>query len=77
LVQDGDLISLDVEARTLTLEVSDKTLQQRREKWVPRFPQAGRGYVKLFQDHVEQAHLGADLDFLKGHSGDAVVRDSH
>jgi dihydroxy-acid dehydratase len=28
-------------------------------------------------DHVQQAHLGADLDFLVGGSGDHVTRDSH
>jgi dihydroxy-acid dehydratase len=36
-----------------------------------------RGYVRLHQTHVEQAHLGADLDFLKGGSGSKVTRDSH
>ena len=36
-----------------------------------------RGYVSLYIKHVEQSHLGADLDFLKGASGSEVVRDSH
>jgi dihydroxy-acid dehydratase len=36
-----------------------------------------RGYVYLYQMHVEQAHLGADMDFLKGGSGNAIARDSH
>ena len=36
-----------------------------------------RGWAKLYVDHVQQAHLGADLDFLVGGSGDDVSRDSH
>jgi dihydroxy-acid dehydratase len=33
--------------------------------------------VGLFIDRVEQAHVGADFDFLKGGSGSKVTRDSH
>lgn len=33
--------------------------------------------VGLYIEHVEQAHVGADLDFLKGGSGSEVTRDSH
>jgi dihydroxy-acid dehydratase len=33
--------------------------------------------VKLYIDHVEQSHLGTDLDFLRGKSGKEVKRDSH
>ena len=40
-------------------------------------PMATRGYVKLYIDHVQQAHLGADLDILQGGSGDIVTRDLH
>jgi dihydroxy-acid dehydratase len=36
-----------------------------------------RGYVGLYIDHVEQAHLGCDMSFLKGGSGSEVARDSH
>jgi L-arabonate dehydrase len=38
---------------------------------------ATRGYVKLYLDHVQQAHLGADLDVLRGCSGSVVTRDLH
>ncbi len=76
LVQNGDPIFLDVPGRTLTLEVSEKELNERREKWRPPVMQQ-RGYVQLYQQHVSQAHLGADMDFLTGGSGDVVARDSH
>jgi dihydroxy-acid dehydratase len=76
LVQDGDWIELDVEKRSLNLEVSDEELANRRAQWQsPAFQT--RGYVHLYQHHVEQAHLGADLDFLRGCSGSEVTRDSH
>ncbi|MBK8391024.1 MAG: dihydroxy-acid dehydratase [Saprospiraceae bacterium] len=77
LVQSGDFITLDVEARKLELLVSDQELAQRKLNWVAPKPQADRGYVKMYIDHVEQAHLGADLDFLIGGSGSEVSRDLH
>ena len=40
-------------------------------------PAPTRGWYKLYVDHVQQAHLGADLDILVGHSGVDVPRDSH
>jgi len=77
LVQDGDIIELDVENRKLNLEVSDEVLEERRKLWKPLDMGYNRGYVKLHINHVMQAHEGADLDFLKGGSGDKVTRDSH
>ena len=77
LVQNGDFIELDVEARRLHLDVSDEELVKRREGWVPEKPHADRGYYKLYIDHVMGADKGADLDFLVGNSGTVVTRDSH
>ncbi|MEO9003784.1 MAG: dihydroxy-acid dehydratase, partial [Ginsengibacter sp.] len=77
LVKDGDLIQLDVAGRSLQLLVDDEELQKRREMLPPFINEHKRGYVSLFIDHVEQAHLGVDLDFLKGGSGSKVSRDSH
>jgi dihydroxy-acid dehydratase len=37
---------------------------------------AGRGYVRMYLDHVMQADEGADLDFLVGRTGSAVPRDN-
>jgi L-arabonate dehydrase len=77
VIQDGDIISLDVANRSLTLEVSEAELAKRKSQWKPRVKFVDRGYVHLYQNHVEQAHLGADLDFLRGKSGSEVTRDSH
>ena len=55
---------------------SGAQLAQRRLKWKPPVPPS-RGYQKIYVDHVQQAHLGADLDFLVGGSGAEVPRESH
>ncbi|BEV16665.1 dihydroxy-acid dehydratase [Herbaspirillum sp. DW155] len=79
LVQNGDFIELDVQARKLHLEVSDEELARRRAQWQkPELPpQMQRGWVKLYVDHVQQANQGADLDFLVGKSGPYVPKDNH
>ena len=77
MVKTGDMISLDVENRTLELLVDEDEIEKRKAAWKPSHPQINRGYVQLYQQHVEQAHLGADMDFLKGGSGSKVTRDSH
>ncbi len=68
LVQTGDRIRLDVEARTLDVMIDDAELQRRREAWTPPRPKDDRGYRQLHIDHVMQANEGCDLDFLRGRS---------
>jgi dihydroxy-acid dehydratase len=77
VIQTGDVITLDVPNRTLTVDLSDAELQRRKEMFKPQPPIATRGYVNLYINHVQQAHLGADMDYLVGGSGDQVTRDSH
>ena len=77
VVQDGDLITLDVAARSLHVHLDDEELARRKSEWKPLQFDASRGYVNLYVNHVQQAHLGADMDFLRGSSGSEVVRDSH
>ncbi|MEO8404113.1 MAG: IlvD/Edd family dehydratase [Chitinophagaceae bacterium] len=77
LVQNGDMIELDVEKRSLHLDITDEELQKRKKAWKAPEPRATRGYVKFYIDHVQQAHLGADLDILRGGSGSDVTRDLH
>ena len=76
-VENGDFIELDLNNRSIHWEVSDEELSQRKSA-NPIVPvKQIRGYVGLFIDRVEQAHVGADFDFLKGGSGSKVTRDSH
>lgn len=77
LVQNGDFIELDVAARKLHLDVGDEELARRRALWTPPPAHSNRGYTRLYVDHVLQADQGADMDFLVGHSGTEVTRDSH
>jgi L-arabonate dehydrase len=77
IVQDGDIIRLDVSAGLLQVELSDAEISRRKKELQLPGNLTGRGYVWLYQTHVEQAHLGADMDFLKGASGSDVLRDSH
>jgi L-arabonate dehydrase len=76
LVRNGDFIEVDVPARKLHLDVSEEELSRRRAAWKPATTPA-RGWYKIYVDHVQQAHLGADLDVLVGGSGAEVSRDSH
>ena len=78
LVENGDVITLDVAARSLHLHVDDATLAARRAAWAPpAIPLAERGYTRMYVEHVMQADWGVDLDFLRGGSGAPVARDNH
>jgi len=66
LVRDGDMITLDVPARRLTLEVDDVELARRRAKWQRPPPHYTRGFGALYQSHITQANDGCDFDFLEG-----------
>jgi dihydroxy-acid dehydratase len=77
LVQDGDMVTLNVDARELSFDASPQELERRRKAWSPPAPPMASGYQKLYYDHVLQADRGADLDFLVGRRGAAVPRESH
>jgi dihydroxy-acid dehydratase len=66
LVRDGDTIELDLPARRLTLHVADDELARRRAAWAPPPQKYARGFTRLYQQHVTQAHEGCDFDFLMG-----------
>jgi dihydroxy-acid dehydratase len=66
LVKEGDLIELDVTARTLNMLVSEEELAKRRAAWkAPQSP-FPRGYGQMFLAHIQQANEGCDFDFLEG-----------
>ncbi|MFO7845304.1 MAG: dihydroxy-acid dehydratase [Balneolaceae bacterium] len=77
LVQNGDLIQLNGPNRTITLHVTDEELNNSKKNWESQPMHIERGYWHLYQNHVQQADLGADVDFLRGKSGSTVVRNSH
>ena len=65
-VRDGDVIALDVEHRTLELEVDPAEVARRLAERPAPAPRYTRGYGRLHVDHVLQADEGCDLDFLTG-----------
>jgi len=66
LLQEGDLVELDVDARKLNMLVDDQELSRRRTAWHPKEGIYPRGYGKLFMQHIRQANEGCDFDFLEG-----------
>jgi dihydroxy-acid dehydratase len=68
LVQTGDMIELDVAARSLNMQVDETELARRKSLWVAPVQPYPRGFVRLYQQHVTQAHEGCDLDFLQGNA---------
>ncbi len=64
LVRDGDVIELDVAARSLNLKVSEAELERRKAAWKAPVPKFSRGYGVLYLKHIQQADTGCDFDFL-------------
>lgn len=65
VVQEGDTIELNVTARRLELRIPEAELKQRLAAWKAPAPHYGRGYGKMFIDHILQAHEGCDFDYLR------------
>jgi dihydroxy-acid dehydratase len=64
-VQDGDVITLDIPARRLSIDLTDEELARRRAAWQPPPPRYLRGYGALSARHITQANEGCDFDFLE------------
>jgi dihydroxy-acid dehydratase len=59
LIQEGDLISIDIDERTIELEVSGEELKKRKEKWKPIEPKIRTGYLARYRNFVTSANTGA------------------
>jgi dihydroxy-acid dehydratase len=68
-VKTGDLITVDVPARKIHLELSDEEIEQRRAAWSPPARRFERGYGWMFSQHIQQADSGCDFDFLETQFG--------
>ena len=58
----GDLIAIDIPARTITLKVSEEELAARRAKWVCPEPKIKTGYLARYAKLVSSADQGAILE---------------
>jgi dihydroxy-acid dehydratase len=72
LAKTGDLITVDVPARKIHLEVSDDELARRKAAWTPPTPRYERGYGWMCNRHIQQADQGCDFDFLETSFGAPV-----
>ncbi len=69
IVETGDEIALDVPNRRLDLKLPQEAIDKRLAAFAPPPSHYTRGYGWLFLEHVTQAHLGCDFDFLTaGHA---------
>jgi dihydroxy-acid dehydratase len=72
LVKTGDIIALDVLARTIDLKVDSAELKARKASWQAPEVRYERGYGWMFSRHILQADSGCDFDFLETSHGKPV-----
>ena len=72
LVKSGDIVSVDVPARRIHLEVSDAELARRKNEWKPLSPRFERGWGWMASKHMLQANQGCDFDYLETSFGAPV-----
>lgn len=72
LLKTGDIVRMDLEARTLDMVVDEDELAARRAAWVAPEPRYERGWGYMFQRHVGQANDGCDFDYLTAQHGRAA-----
>jgi len=59
LVKEGDRISIDIPAKTITLEVGEDELERRRAQWKPLEPKIKEGYAYRYAQMVTSGATGA------------------
>ena len=74
LVEEGDLISIDAEARLLQLNISEVEFERRRAAWSPPPPRYRRGVLAKYADQVSSSSLGAITDGTDGEADRSRVR---
>ena len=72
LLKTGDIVRMDLEARTLDMLVDEDELATRRAAWKAPEPRFERGWGYMFQRHVGQADQGCDFDYLTAAFGQAA-----
>jgi dihydroxy-acid dehydratase len=62
LVEEGDIISIDIDNHKLDVKVSDEEMAARKAKWQPRKPQVTSGYLARYAAMAAPASRGAILE---------------
>lgn len=61
LIQNGDMINIDIPARTLNVDISDEEIEKRKESFVLPEPKVQKGYLSRYARLVTSANTGAVL----------------
>lgn len=61
LVEDGDIITIDLDLNTLDADISEADMQARRARWQPPAPQFGGGWLDIYRNNVSAMEHGAVL----------------
>jgi dihydroxy-acid dehydratase len=73
LLRTGDIVEVDVPARTISMRVAEGELARRRAAWQAPPARFERGYGWAFTRHIQQANEGCDFDFLRTDFGAPVA----
>ncbi len=73
VVRTGDEIVLDVPNRRIDVSLTGEEITARLREFTPPKPHYERGYGRLFLEHVTQANLGCDFDFLMAGTGERAT----
>jgi len=66
LIEEGDIISIDINANSINFKVSDEELKIRKANWKPRLPKITTGYLARYAALVSSGNKGAILEIPKG-----------
>ena len=64
-VKDGDIISIDIPANKINVQISDEEMQNRKAQWKPREPKITTGYLARYASLVTSGNRGAILEIKK------------
>jgi dihydroxy-acid dehydratase len=62
LLEEGDRISIDIDARSISVDLEDWLIAERRKNWKPLPPKVSRGYLARYARQVSSAASGAAFD---------------
>ena len=62
LVEEGDIISIDINNNRLDVKISDEEMAARKAKWQPRVPEVTTGYLARYAAMAAPASKGAILE---------------
>ncbi|MCM1171539.1 MAG: dihydroxy-acid dehydratase [Clostridium sp.] len=61
-VEEGDIISIDIDACSINLKISDEEFAKRKAAWTPKEPKVTTGYLARYAKMVTSGNRGAILD---------------